>query len=261
MTSFMDNKKGQEYHPESYWSDVAQRIEDRGDNNILAGDDEPYYRYKREKFLSLLGQLDFKNKKVLEVGCGPGGNLLVVLQYQPNELQGVDISPNMVKLAKENLKNKNVIIQKIDGVKLPFDDNSFDIVFTATVLQHNTDEKMLLSIMSELCRVSKKQVAIFERVESAIKGDELCLGRPIAYYENKFLGNGYKLRDTSYINIRVSYLMAGMIRKGLNPASRKEGEPLNSASVFLQKMLLPVTKTLDNIFISKRDIAKLVFEK
>jgi len=28
------------YHPEPYWSDVAQRILEREDKNVIAGDDE-----------------------------------------------------------------------------------------------------------------------------------------------------------------------------------------------------------------------------
>ena len=43
-----------EYHPEPYWSDVAKRIKARKGKNVIAGDDEPYYRYKRERFLDLL---------------------------------------------------------------------------------------------------------------------------------------------------------------------------------------------------------------
>ena len=44
-----------DYHPEKYWSEVGERIESREDaHNVIAGDDEPFYRYKREKFLGLL---------------------------------------------------------------------------------------------------------------------------------------------------------------------------------------------------------------
>ncbi|MBC36107.1 MAG: hypothetical protein CL663_08720 [Bacteroidetes bacterium] len=65
------------YHPEKYWSEVGSRIQEREQGkNVIAGDDEPFYRYKRVKFLKLLKEIDFDRKKVLEVGCGPGGNLL-----------------------------------------------------------------------------------------------------------------------------------------------------------------------------------------
>ena len=95
-----------EYHPEPYWSDVAKRIKARKGKNVIAGDDEPYYRYKRERFLDLLNEVDFKGKTVLEIGSGPGGNLKALLAKAPRSLTGVDISPDMVELAKSNLPLK-----------------------------------------------------------------------------------------------------------------------------------------------------------
>lgn len=249
------------YQPEKYWSEVGKRIEIRdGGKNIIAGDDEPYYRYKRRRFLDLLHSVDFNNKSVLEVGCGPGGNLLEVLKTNPSELVGVDISDQMVSLAINKVPDK-VKVYKTNGTKLEFPDNSFDIVFTATVLQHNTDEKMLIKLMKEICRVSSDRVFIFERIENEIKGNELCLGRPVSYYSKIMVDNGYRLISKDHINIRISYYVSGAIRKLLNPSTREEGEPLNKISILLQKITLPLTKVLDKFFTSKKDIAKLEFRK
>ncbi len=249
------------YHPEKYWSEVGRRIEIRdGGKNVVAGDDEPYYRYKRKQFLGLLRSIDFKNKSVLEVGCGPGGNLLEVLKNNPSELVGVDISDQMVTLATNKVPNQ-VKVYKTNGIKLEFADNSFDIVFTATVLQHNTDEKMLIKLMKEICRVSSDRVFIFERIENEIKGDDLCLGRPVLYYSKIMEDNGFKLISKEHINIRISYYISGTIRKLLNPSTRKEGEPLNKISIILQRITLPLTKILDKVFTSAKDIAKLEFKR
>jgi ubiquinone/menaquinone biosynthesis C-methylase UbiE len=249
------------YHPEEYWSEVGKRIEIRdGGKNVIAGDDEPYYRYKRKRFLDLLHSIDFNNKSVLEVGCGPGGNLLEVLKNNPSNLVGVDISDQMVLLAKNKVPEQ-VKVYKTNGTKLEFADKSFDIVFTATVLQHNTDEKMLMQLMKEICRVSSDRVFIFERIENEIKGDDLCLGRPVSYYSNIMNENGFKLISKEHINIRISYYISGAIRKLLNPSTRKEGEPLNKTSIFLQNLTLPLTKVLDKVFTSEKDIAKLEFKR
>ena len=254
----MENTK---YHPEAYWTQVGKQIEVREDGkNVIAGDDEPYYRYKRERFLNLLHSVDFDNKSVLEVGCGPGGNLLEVLKDKPNELTGADISAQMLSLAKNKVP-KEVKLFKTNGTKLEFNDNSFDIVFTATVLQHNTDEKMLINLIKEICRVSSDRVFIFERIENEIKGDDLCLGRPVSYYSKIMEENGFKLISQEFINIRVSYYISGIARKVLNPSTRKEGEPLTKTSILLQKVTLPITKILDKIITSKKDVAKLEFQK
>ncbi|TVR90418.1 MAG: class I SAM-dependent methyltransferase [Saprospirales bacterium] len=247
------------YHPEPYWSEVGKRIREREDGkNVIAGDDEPYYRYKRNRFLQMLNKVDFSGKKVLEIGCGPGGNLMEVLKKNPARLTGVDISKEMVALAGEKLGDK-ADIHKVSGTELPFEDQTFDVVFTATVLQHNTDEDMLLKLMGELSRVGKNRVYLFERIDPKIMGDELCLGRTVSYYADIMAKNGYRLESVDNINIRVSYYLCGAIRKLLNPKNRKEGESLNKMSIFLQNASLPFTRVLDKIFKSKRDLAELEF--
>ena len=248
------------YHPEEYWSEVAGRIKSREGKNVIAGDDEPFYRYKRKQFLKLLNTVDFSRKSVLELGCGPGGNLQEVWEKSPKRLAGADISEDMIRLSREKLPNEIELV-KIDGTSLPFKNKEFDYVFTATVLQHNTDEEMLKKIMAEICRVSKEKVFLFERIEKSIKGDELCYGRPVGYYEDICKSHGFKLVNTQFINIRVSYFVCGIIRKVSSPRSRKEGEPLNGLAVFLQKIKLPFTSQLDKIFKSKKDVAKLEFER
>ena len=172
----------------------------------------------------------------------------------------MDISPDMVELAKSNLPPEVNII-KVDGTTLPFEDRSFDYVFTATVLQHNTDETMLRQLMAELCRVSKEKVFLFERIEDEITGDALCYGRPVSFYAGICKQHGFELTGSKWINIRSSYYVSGAIRKGLNPKSRVEGEPLNKLSVVLQNLTLPVTRQLDKIFTSQKDVARLEFKR
>lgn len=249
------------YHPEPYWSTVAQRIGSRNGKNIIAGDDEPYYRYKRERFLEMLATVDFTEKSVLEIGHGPGGNLKFVHDnFTPSRLCGVDISADMIRLARSILP-ESVELTKINGTELPFADQTFDVVFTATVLQHNTDETMLAALIGEIARVAKTSVFIFERIDDPIAGDELCLGRPVGYYEAFFRTGGLELVDVEYINIHASYLLAGAIRKGLNPKTREEGQPLNGFSLELQELFLPISKKVDKILTKPRDLAKLEFRR
>lgn len=248
------------YHPEKYWSKVAKRIDSRSNNNVIAGDDEPYYRYKRDQFLKVLHHLDVKGKSVLEVGCGPGGNLIEIYKSNPSKLSAVDISHNMVRMAK-SLTNGIADIHKVDGTTLPFGDKSKDIVFTSTVLQHNTDEAMLFPLIKEMARVAKEEIYLFERIEEYIKGDDLCLGRPVQYYADQLLTEGFRLVGSQFLDINVSYYTCGVIRKLLNPSSRGEGEPMSALATILQSATLPITKTLDKVFPSKRDVAMLHFRR
>lgn len=248
------------YKPEEYWSGVGKLIESREEKNVIAGDDEPFYRYKRQRFLELLRSVNFKNRNVVELGCGPGGNLSELSKLQPAKLSGIDLSATMVGLATKNFGHL-ATIYKTDGKKLDFPDNFFEVAITATVLQHNTDDTMLRNVIKELCRVTSDEIYIFERIEKSNKGDELCMGRTVEYYSDIFKENGYTLGSKAFSNIQISYLVCGSIRKGLNSSKRKEGEPLNAISIFLQNITLPVTKILDRIFKADRDLCKLQFIK
>jgi ubiquinone/menaquinone biosynthesis C-methylase UbiE len=249
------------YDRESYWNEVADNITSRKDLRIIAGDDEPYYRYKRKKFLELLNTLPFQGKTVLEIGSGPGGNLDFIYQKGAAKITGVDISAQMIALSKSFLAGKNIELIRINGQELPFENNAFDIVFTSTVLQHNTNEQQLIQLVGEICRVSKKEVYLFERIESRIKGHDTNLGRPVNYYAEIFRKNGFDLKRKKSLPIQASYVVSGLIRKVFNSSSRKEGEPLTKISVILENISLPITSVLDKIIPSRRDVTLLLFEK
>lgn len=249
------------YHPEPYWNVVAGNIAQRSGSNIIAGDDEPYYRYKRQKFLTLLNRLSFGNKKVLEIGPGPGGNIAEVLHHNPREVHGADISSNMLEMAQSRINDPRATFTKIDGVRIPYENEQFDISFTSTVLQHNTDEKMLKALCAEICRVTRHEVVLFEKIEKQIKGTELCLGRPVSYYEGLMKAHGFELMEQEFLNIPVSYMICGAVRRLFTRAGRHEGEPLPRLAHLIQKISLPLTSRLDKLFPSSREVAMLRFSR
>jgi 2-polyprenyl-3-methyl-5-hydroxy-6-metoxy-1,4-benzoquinol methylase len=249
------------YIPELYWDEVARQINRREGANLVAGDDEPYYRYKRNKFLELLHSIDFAGKKILEVGSGPGGNLIEIYKQNPAELYGADISDEMITLAKKNTVNSGINILKINGSELPFDDRHFDIVITATVLQHITDEKVVQTLIKNMCRATESDIYIFERIEQKRMEAATNTGRTVNEYTAIFAANGFFLQTTRYAHIHISYAVCGMARKIFNRGSRREAERVSRFSAGVQKAILPVTKQLDKLFRQKRDLAMLHFKR
>lgn len=249
------------YNPEKYWNIVASKIHKRDHKSVVAGDDEPFYRYKRKKFLELLMKIDFRDKIILEVGFGPGGNLLEILKHLPRELHGVDISETMVSIAKANLASNQATLTKIDGENLPYADTYFDISFTATVLQHVTNEKMLSNLVTEIARVTKGELYLFERIEKSEKGSELNLGRPVVYYKNIIEANGFALESVEYLNVHISFLFSGLIRKLFTSHKKQEGDPFPKLASLFQNMLLPITSFLDPLVKIDRELAMLRFRR
>lgn len=67
--------------------------------------------------------------KILDAGCGTGGNMSFLRQY--GVVKGIDISPQAVQFCRKR-RLKNVRIGSID--QIPFPSNSFDIVTCFDVL-------------------------------------------------------------------------------------------------------------------------------
>ncbi len=71
--------------------------------------------------------------KALDIGSGVG---LVdrFLKSSIENLYGVDVENGVVEKAKQN--NPEVIYNIYDGLKLPFEDNTFDLTFAINVMHH-----------------------------------------------------------------------------------------------------------------------------
>ncbi len=77
--------------------------------------------------------------KVLEVAVGPGAALLEILKQvdKTNVVYGVDLSPKMLEKARQTVTKAgftNFNLRQSDARSLPFDDNSFDILFNNYML-------------------------------------------------------------------------------------------------------------------------------
>jgi len=248
------------YKEEDYWSDVARRIGKRPYQNEVAGDDDPYHNYKRKVFLNHFRQLSFQHKKVLELGCGPGGNLEELMNLNPSSVTGVDISEQMLCLAKQRLPEE-VILLKTNGTELPLPNNAVNISYSVTVLQHITTSGMVEQILNELGRVTQDTIYLCERTEQKFRGDQLNQGRTISFYKSELAKVGFQLRSSKYLNIQISYLVCGAIRRIFNNPWRAEGESPTIVNQLLQKVLLPTTRLLDPLVKQERDLTIMEFKK
>lgn len=103
-----------------------------------SGNNDPLY--------SLL--TDIKGKRLLDVGCGAGTDAKVY-SAMGAKVSGIDISENQVKLARREVKGTFVAG---DMAKLPFEDNSFDMVVSRYAIQASRNVRK--SIL-EMVRVAK----------------------------------------------------------------------------------------------------------
>jgi len=98
-----------------------------------------------------------ENSKILDIGCAKGFMLHDFQRVIPGiEVQGIDVSTYAIENAKEEVKDK---LQVANALKLPFEDNTFDLVISVTTL-HNLEKEDMKQALSEIMRVTKKDAFI-----------------------------------------------------------------------------------------------------
>ncbi|MBD0023171.1 methyltransferase domain-containing protein [Gordonia pseudamarae] len=119
--------------------------------------DERCIDYARGRFDAAIGADDapLPYGRAMELGCGTGFFLLNLMQSGVAEKGSVtDLSPGMVKVALRNAENLGLDVdgRVADAEKIPYDDNTFDLVVGHAVLHHIPDVELSLR---EVLRVLK----------------------------------------------------------------------------------------------------------
>ena len=105
----------------------------------------------------LIALADFtSDMHILDVGCGIGGSTRRLSNETGCHVTGIDLSDEYIDAAERltqllNMEDR-VTFQACSALKLPFDDNSFDGVWS---LQMNMNVEDKLTWLSETCRVLK----------------------------------------------------------------------------------------------------------
>ena len=118
-----------------------------------------WYKGMRKILFSLLDTYlkKKKNLKILDAGCGTGINLNYLKKY--GDVTGIDISDEAIKFSKK----RGYKIKKANIEKLPFKDNTFDLVISLEVIYHK-QVKNDIKALKEIHRVLKKRGLAIIRV-------------------------------------------------------------------------------------------------
>lgn len=158
-----------DYKPEKYWSFRARLGAESGNLfnavcalNATSLETKSQNRLQHYVMKSAFKKLNLKGKKILEFGCGVGRWVNFFKKYHCT-WSGVDISEPMLEIARRLHPDKE--FKKIQNEKIPFPDNSFDLVYSVTVIHHNPYENHE-KIISEMLRVLKDDgyLILFENI-------------------------------------------------------------------------------------------------
>lgn len=93
------------------------------------------------RLFNTLGFTDLRALRLLEVGCGAGDNLLELLRlgFAPAHLQGAELLPERLQLARERLPQA-LTLHGGDACQLDIAPGSLDIVYQSTVFSSLLDD-------------------------------------------------------------------------------------------------------------------------
>jgi ubiquinone/menaquinone biosynthesis C-methylase UbiE len=111
------------FSAESYWNEPARLLRMRFERNGIGLDALPAQR-------------------VLDAGCGGGRYTAAWRKLGARAATGLDLSPRNIQTAREQAAQagiRNLEFEVGNVLALPFDNDSFDVVFSNGVLHHTTD--------------------------------------------------------------------------------------------------------------------------
>jgi methionine biosynthesis protein MetW len=232
------------------YQDMPDELRVRHFDNIWQKSDRSAFL---KKFAHLKDFLPLKNgDMVLDVGGGIGGLYDSLSRWVQCDYTLLDLSPEAMKLAQAAGVKKTVAAD-IDGVRLPFDDNSFDMVIGTDILEHVRNPWVLLA---EMARVSRKNIFIYSPNFASLGCRwDLLRGRPIRQmsadkYGSVFDPNGRHVDHIYFLTYANTAHWADKL--GLNIAKSR---------VFWYRRYAPIRPFLEAFCRNWGEVFEIVFEK
>jgi SAM-dependent methyltransferase len=93
--------------------------------------------------------------KILDFGAGVGNSIGAFRKFFPNsDLTCLDVSERSLAIAQSRFPHQ-AAFRSFDGQRIPFEDDSFDLVFTACVF-HHISEQLHAGLLGEIARVLRR---------------------------------------------------------------------------------------------------------
>ena len=144
----------------------------------------------------------FKNKIILDSGCGPGRYIDAMLNYAPKKIIGIDSGQLIIKECKKRFKkHKNAVFFNHRFDKLKFKNESIDFVISAGTLHHT--KTSLKYLIEDHARVIKKGGHFFIFIAGS-GGQELSMWKFCRkVMENININNSFNLLNKKISPMRM----------------------------------------------------------
>jgi ubiquinone/menaquinone biosynthesis C-methylase UbiE len=153
---------------------------------VFAGDFAEEYARKHQNIAEKFGRevteklalRGFDGGRILDAGCGFGATTIVLAQALPrSEIMGIDLSDPLLELAIQAAQAADlggrIAFEKADVQKIPYDDDSFDVVINLQMLHIVEDPVPMLDEMERvlapdgvlfMADIRRSWVGLFDKV-------------------------------------------------------------------------------------------------
>ncbi len=183
------------YHQEDLYQKILGGLKqlDIDLENITVADLWPVDQFHvggAQSTLEILSKFPLTSKStVLDVGCGIGGPCRMFAQEYQCQVQGIDLTPAFVETASKLSKLVDLddltTFSVADALELPFENESFDVVWTQHVQMNIAHKKRFYSEMARVLKVGGRLM-----FHDLFKGTDGSMRYPVPWSEdvtNSFL--------------------------------------------------------------------------
>ena len=153
-----------------YWQTIYNPKHQQGNLFMNA-----HIRTRKETVLNLLDNCsETAALQILDMGCGTSALMKDILN-RGHQVVGIDICPEMLAAAKKSVKkyfSKKAFLSCADIEKLPFKDNSFDVVTCVGVIEYLYNED---SGLREIKRIIKDSGFLIVELPNMIKLNKMWI--------------------------------------------------------------------------------------
>lgn len=200
-----------------------------------------YDKYKKNKYYKAILDIlkkEIKKGKILEIGCGTGN---IISYLNPEFGVGLDISKNMVKIAKS--KNDRILFLNSDAEN-PALKEQFDCIIAVDLIEHLINPLRFFSNLHDICKENTRLVITsinpFYKIPLEIL-EKLKLKMPEGIH--KWLG----LKDIENILLAANFRVIKKYKKLFSLIQVIMAEPINKKAKENVSVIIPCYNEEGNI--------------
>jgi 2-polyprenyl-3-methyl-5-hydroxy-6-metoxy-1,4-benzoquinol methylase len=116
------------------------------------------FKTYKEKIQIFSDKYIYKYSEVLDIGCGPGNNAKLIYDADKTvEITGIDLSPEMIEIAKKNAPDSEFEVKDIRDITL---DKQYDSIIASFCIVHLSDEETN-ELIKTISKILKKNGTLF----------------------------------------------------------------------------------------------------